>query len=148
MTRCQAEPAFDPRPVVLFDGECGLCDRSVRFLLRHERQATLRFAPLASDLSRQLLLAAGLDPARFDSVVLVDAQGTHSHSTAALRLAGYLQWPWRLAGLLLFVPRLIRDSVYNFIAHRRKQWFGTADVCKLADDVTRAHRQRILTEKC
>lgn len=137
-------PPSDPRPIVLFDGECGLCDRSVRFLLRHERQPRLHFAPLVSDLAQQLLRAGGKDPARFDSVVLVDAEGTHSHSTAALRLARYLRWPWRLGGLLLFVPRFIRDGVYNFIAHRRKKWFGTADICELAADVNPGQRQRIL----
>lgn len=144
MTRDHASPPPDPRPIVLFDGECGLCDRSVRFLLRHERQPTLQFAPLKSNVADRLLEAGGIEPGRFDSVVLIDSEGIHSHSTAALRLARYLRWPWRLGGLLLGVPRFVRDSVYNAIARRRKQWFGTADVCQLADDVAPDQRQRIL----
>lgn len=144
MTLHAPTPAPDPRPILLFDGECALCDWSVRFLLRHERAPILRYSPLQSDLAQRLLRQAGQDPSMFDSVVLIDAQGVHTHSTSALRLARYLHWPWRLAGLFLFVPRSLRDAVYNFISHRRKQWFGTADVCELASDVSEEQRQRIL----
>ncbi|MEM8710935.1 MAG: DCC1-like thiol-disulfide oxidoreductase family protein [Planctomycetota bacterium] len=121
------------RPLLLFDGECGLCTGSVRFILDRERDGRLHFASLQSALGRSVAEANGLDPDELSTLVLVDEEGGVSlRSTAALKVAaGHLRLPWRLAGVFRIVPRFLRDGVYRFIAARRIQWFGTADACEL-----------------
>jgi predicted DCC family thiol-disulfide oxidoreductase YuxK len=122
---------IDPavHPLVLFDGVCNLCHGVVRFAIARDRAARLRFAPLQSPAGRALLARAGLDPEALDGVVLIDAEGVHRRSTAALRLARSLGGPWRLAGWLLFVPRPLRDAVYDLLIRRRYRWFGRRDHC-------------------
>lgn len=130
-------------PVVLFDGECNLCNGAVQFVLDHERAAELRFATLGGEAARTLLdgivgearsreLRTG-DPARGPgSFVLVDGNRVLVESGAALRVAGYLKAPWRWAAVLVVVPRVLRDAAYRFVGRNRYRWFGRSASCRVA----------------
>ncbi len=101
----------------------------MRFLLERDRSARFRFAPLQSEVGRDLLLHFGLDADAFHSVVLLDADGAHARSDAALRCARELGAPWSWSWLLSAIPRALRDAVYEFVARRRYRWFGKQDAC-------------------
>jgi predicted DCC family thiol-disulfide oxidoreductase YuxK len=119
-------------PLILYDGGCGFCHRSVRFVLRHERNARLTFASLASPAGQATLARFGL-PVDYDrSVVLVEEGRAYTGSTGALRITKYLRWPWRLGGAFLLVPRPLRDAAYYFVALHRNRLPG-ADACALPD---------------
>lgn len=130
-----------PHPVILFDGVCNLCSASVQWIIERDRGATFRFASLQSDVARDLLAAHGVsidqdaDP---DSVMLVDRDGVHEHSDAALRIARGLGRPWSLAWSLRFVPRFVRDGLYRLVARNRYRWFGRKDACWLPTPDLRA----------
>src|SRR5688572_32290731 len=81
--------------VVIFDGVCKFCDRSVQFLLRHERAPHLRFAAAQSATGGTLRAYFGLDPLAFDSVVVIERGRACRKSSAALGLLPYLRWPWQ-----------------------------------------------------
>ncbi|MEA3247491.1 MAG: DCC1-like thiol-disulfide oxidoreductase family protein [Gemmatimonadota bacterium] len=104
--------------VLLYDGHCGLCSGIVRYILRHDPEGTLRFAPLGGAYARRALashpgLAAG------DSVVWLEGQRAFARSDAALRVAAYLGGWWRVAALARLVPRSVRDAAYAFVARHR-----------------------------
>jgi predicted DCC family thiol-disulfide oxidoreductase YuxK len=126
--------APDPaaHPIVLFDGVCNLCHGAVRFLLEHDEDARLRFAPLQSDLGRTLLTQHGLNADGLDTMVLVDADGAHLRSDAALRIVRELGPPWRWLRVLAALPRPLRDAAYDFVARNRYRWFGKKDACPMA----------------
>jgi predicted DCC family thiol-disulfide oxidoreductase YuxK len=131
----------DPRehPIVLFDGVCHLCAGVVRFAIARDSEARFRFAPLQSPLGRGLLARHGYDPDGIDAVVLVDGDGAHDRSTAALRLLAGLRTPWRLlARPLLALPRGLRDAVYGWIARHRYRWFGRSEECQVPTPEVRA----------
>ena len=134
-----------PRPLLLFDGGCALCNGTVRWLLRRDRQGRLHYAPLASDLGRRLLLEHGL-PAESDTVVLIDEQGAHRRSESVWRVLRLLPWPWRALSVVRVIPRFLRDAVYRFIARIRFRVFGRSDICKLQSSVAPEKRRRILEE--
>ena len=94
-------------PIVLFDGECGMCDRLVRWIIRRDRAAQFRFAPLQSPLGQTILTWFEHDPA-IDSLVLVERERLSVYSTASLRIAKRLPLPWCLAWVFLLVPRPLR----------------------------------------
>lgn len=130
--------------VILFDGVCALCDASVTFVLARDKDARFRFAPLQSDAARELLERSGaLDRwGKLDGLILVDGGRVHEGSTAALRIARGLSWPWTWLGALgLVVPRAFRDAAYRFVAARRYRWFGRFDACQLPRP---EHRGRFL----
>ena len=124
------------RPVLLFDGQCTLCDRSVQFILDREADSRLAFASLQSTVGRRLLdRAQGEVP---DSLVLVDDEGVHTRSEAALRVAGYLHRPWKWLRLARWVPMPVRDRAYDVVARNRYRWFGTRDECRIPTPDLRA----------
>lgn len=120
-------------PVVLFDGVCNLCNASVVWLLQRDERQRLRFASLQSPAARALLIEAGVVDFESlpDSILLVDAEGVHERSTAALRIAALLGFPFNLARVGFLVPRRLRDAVYALVARHRYRWFGRRDACML-----------------
>ncbi len=127
-----------PGPLLLFDGVCNLCDRSVQFVLDHEPAGSIRFASLQSDVGRETLAAYGLDTDDIDSVVFVDRGRAYIQSDAALAVAARLRAPWRWLVLGRAVPRPARDAAYGWIARNRYRWFGTRDACRVPTPQTRA----------
>jgi len=118
-------------PVVLFDGVCNLCDRSVQFILDRDPAGVFRFASLQSDTGRALMEAHQLDPDALSSIVVVDGDRAYMRSDAALRIARDLSAPWNALPAFRFVPRFLRDAAYELVARNRYQWFGTRESCRL-----------------
>jgi len=117
------------RPVLLFDGVCNLCSGSVQFLIEHDPEGTLRFAPLQSESAQALLEAVGLTDYDFDTIVLVEGEEYYTKSDAALRIARRLERPWSLLWVGRYVPRLLRDAAYDLVASSRYAVFGKKDRC-------------------
>lgn len=120
-------------PVLFFDGDCALCNASVRFVLRHERTVELRFAALQSAFAREKL--KGLDLP--DSLVLWLDDQILVKSDAALAVSAMLRgWP-AVFRYLKVVPKPIRDFFYDQVARLRKSFFGTSMHCALTHTVDR-----------
>lgn len=126
----------DP-PIVFFDGVCGLCNKAVDFLVRRDRRRTLRYAPLQGETAKRLLPALGTDRARW-SMLLLDADGLHDQSEAALRVARQLGGLLRVLSWARVVPRFLRDPIYRFVARNRYRWFGEKESCRLPSSAERA----------
>jgi predicted DCC family thiol-disulfide oxidoreductase YuxK len=109
-----------------------LCNRSVQFVLRHDRLRRYRFATSQSLSGRTLLTTHGLDPHMPVSVLLVDNGRGYTQSTAVLRVLAGFGPGWRLlAAAGRVCPRAWRDRLYRFVATRRYRWFGRNEVCLL-----------------
>ncbi|MGI9014282.1 MAG: thiol-disulfide oxidoreductase DCC family protein [Phycisphaerales bacterium] len=120
-------------PVILFDGDCNLCNNAVRWVIARDRRAVFSFASLQSEAARNLLQSRAANEFDIenlpDTVVMIDEKGVHIRSAAAIRIARSLGFPWSLLRVFMIVPRPVRDWVYNFIARRRYRWFGRGDSC-------------------
>jgi len=128
-------------PVVIFDGECGLCQSSVQFMLRNDPREVLRFAPRQSAIGQELLVRCGFADASPNSVVLVEGDRASTQSTAVLRIARYLRFPWNLGGLFTLVPAPLRDAVYSWVARNRFRFPKRTAACRLP---TERERRRFL----
>ncbi len=120
--------------VVLFDGVCNFCNGAVNFIIDRDPRAQFRFAALQSDIAAELLKQRGLVPDSSESsgtILLVEGDRVYHHSTAGLRIARRLRFPWMLSYAFIAVPRPLRDLVYRFIARNRYRWFGKSDACRL-----------------
>lgn len=136
--------------LVLFDGKCNLCNGAVQFIIDREREPTLKFAPLQSDVaSERLTEAMGADATKAlvlgangngdpDTIVLLEDGKAYTHSTAALRIAAHLGAPWRWALVFYVIPRALRDVVYRWIARNRYRWFGKTESCRVPTPELRA----------
>ncbi len=119
------------QPILLFDGECGFCNKSIQFILKHESKPKLKFAPLQSNVGQQLLTYFEIDAKKIDSIILIRGNQAFIKSCAALRVTQYLKalWPGLMA--FIIVPPFIRNLVYDWIAKRRMKWFGRVESCSL-----------------
>jgi len=109
---------------LLYDGDCGFCSRGVLFTYRRDPHARIRFASLQSGIGREMLSRHQI-PLDLTTVVLVDERGAHVRSTAVLRTARLLRWPWSWAYAGIAVPRPVRDAIYQRVARHRHR-FGPA----------------------
>ena len=130
-------PSLDQRGVgqrcfiALFDGECDLCNASVNFIIARDDRKGFRFASLQSAIGSRLLGQFGLSSERPDTVVLIEGNRAFTCSTAALRIARRLRWPWPLLFVLIVIPRFVRDFLYALLARNRYRWFGRSPSCRL-----------------
>ncbi len=118
-------------PIVLFDGVCNLCNRSVQFIIERDPEGRFRFASLQSGLGEELQTRLGIDSRGIDSILLVEGDRWYKESDAALRIARGMSGAWRLLWALRFLPRFLRDGAYRLIARNRYRWFGRQETCWL-----------------
>lgn len=115
--------------MVLFDGFCNLCNRSVQFIILRDPHARFRFAALDSAAARRLLEGIVIRGGLPDSVALLDGGRLYTRSGAVLRIARRLRFPWPLCYAAIIVPRALRDTLYDWIARSRYRWFGRREAC-------------------
>lgn len=120
-----------PLTIVVFDGQCLLCNGWVRFLLRHDRRGRLRYASIQGRTGQQLLADAGLRVEGLQTLLLVEDGRSWQHTGAIIRLLDRLGGPWRLAWLVWCVPAPLRDALYRLVARNRYRWFGKSQACML-----------------
>ena len=116
-------------PILLFDGVCNLCSGAVQWLIAHDPAARFRFASLQSDAGRALLAQHGLPLDALDTVVLVEGAHYWLKSSAALETARRLGGLWALAGILVLIPRPLRDTLYDWVARNRYARWGRRAEC-------------------
>ena len=117
-----------PSPMLVYDGTCGFCSRSVRFILRHERRHDLSFVTRNSELGKGLRRTHGLESV--ESMLWIEGGQVFAESGAVMKAAGYLGGWWRrLAVLGSFCPSFILNVVYKFIAKNRRRLSSKAAAC-------------------
>ena len=115
-------------PILVYDGCCGFCSRSVQFILRHERRHDLLFVTRESELGKRLRRTHRLESVQ--SMLWIEGGQAFAESAAALKAAGYLGGWWsRLAVLGSFCPPYLLNGVYKFIAKNRRRLSSGAVVC-------------------
>ena len=115
--------------VVLFDGTCAFCERSVVFIANRDPDQYFRFGASQSSRAAALLAPHGLAREATRSIILIEDGRVHLRSTAALRIAARLTWPWSMARLLLVVPVPVRDAAYRLVAFVRHRLAGRSNAC-------------------
>ncbi|MFN3917051.1 MAG: thiol-disulfide oxidoreductase DCC family protein [Flavobacteriales bacterium] len=107
-------------PILLFDGNCSFCNKSVQFILEKEKRKTFLFASLQSEIGKKLLTEHKV-PDYIDSIVLIKNGKAYWNSSAALRITKHLKGGYPLLQGLLIIPFFIRDFFYKLIAKNRQK---------------------------
>jgi predicted DCC family thiol-disulfide oxidoreductase YuxK len=125
-------------PILFFDGECGFCDRAIRFAMSHDAHGRLYAATLSGDTAQRALAPFAAMLRHVDSTVLYlpataeRGASVQIHSDAALSVLRLLGGVWGALGVAgLLVPRWLRDAAYKAFAKRRFRFFGRVDACQL-----------------
>lgn len=120
------------KKLILFDGFCNLCNTSVQFIIKHDKRNVFLFAPLQSDLGKQIIETYKIDTDKTDSILLYTPEtGIDYKSTAALKIASHLGFPINIISVFIITPPFIRNWIYDYIAKNRYTWYGKKDSCMI-----------------
>ena len=116
--------------LILFDGVCNLCNSSVQFVMKHDKDNRFIFTSLQGKTAENIIENFNIDTTKIDSILLFTPEEELFHkSTAALKIAHRLKFPINLMSVFFILPKFLRDIVYDFIAKNRYKWFGKRESC-------------------
>lgn len=120
------------KKLILFDGICNLCNSSINYVIKHDKDDVFMFAPLQSKVGKKIINDHNIDASKTDSIILYEhSKGVSFKSTAALKIASRLGFPRNLMAIFYVIPAFIRNWVYDYIAKNRYNWFGKQDACMI-----------------
>lgn len=122
---------YPDKPLILFDGVCNLCNGSVQFVIKHDKESKFLFASLQSDKGQEILKHLGLKTDNFDSFILLDKGKIYTKSSGVLKEAAILGGWFKIFTIFYLVPTFIRDLFYSFVAKNRYRFFGKKDACMI-----------------
>ncbi|MGB5437564.1 MAG: thiol-disulfide oxidoreductase DCC family protein [Maribacter sp.] len=120
------------KKIVLFDGICNLCNRSVQFIIKRDTQDEFRFATLQGEIGQRLILERTIDTSKVDSIILIEpGVAYYVKSDAALAIGMHLKGYRTISKVLNLIPSTLRDIVYDFVARNRYSWYGNKEQCMI-----------------
>ena len=119
------------KDIVIFDGECNLCNGVVGWLLKFAPKNAFQFVAFQSQYGQQLLTDYGFSPETLETVILIDHYGVKTHSDGFLKIVSKIPKWKNVAALLGFIPRMVRDSIYKAASKNRLKWFGSSKSCTI-----------------
>ena len=120
--------------LILFDGVCNLCNSSVNFIIKRDKNNYFKFVSLQSDIAKKILVQNNFLNQKNESIILIENNIIYQKSTAALKIAKHLSGIWKLFYIFILTPKFIRNFFYDIIAKNRYKWFGKREVCMIPDE--------------
>lgn len=122
---------MNSKKIILFDGVCNLCNSGVQKIIEKDDKNLFQFASLQSNFGQEFLQKNNLSTEEFNSMILIDGDKFYTRSDAALKIGKELKGIYKFSGLLLWIPKFIRNTVYDFVSSNRYKWFGKKESCWL-----------------
>lgn len=119
------------KAIIIFDGECNLCNGVVGWLLRFAPKDLFQFVAFQSQYGQELLQTYGFPLHQLETVILIDAHGVKTHSDGFLKIVSKIPKWKRVAALLAFIPKMLRDYIYKTASRNRLKWFGQSKSCTI-----------------
>ncbi len=119
------------KKIILFDGICNLCDKTVQFIIQNDVKDVFRFVPLQSQLGEEILKHIGVDRSAIDSIILYEPGIAYYYKAdAALKIAKELKSWHRFLSYFSFLGG-INNLFYDYIAKNRYRWYGKKETCMI-----------------
>lgn len=116
------------QPILFFDSDCLLCNRSVQWLIRRDRRKQILFAPLQGKTATKLLPYPLIQ--ELNTLVFWENGQTLTRSRAVFRALEHLDSPWNKLSFLKITPKFLSDALYRLVAKYRKRFSRNApDSC-------------------
>ena len=117
--------------LILFDGECILCNKAVQFIIKRDTKEIFKFASLQSTYGKELLRKIGGDQTPWNSLVLIEGSQYYLKSEAVLKILKEISGFSIVFHLLRLLPQNILDKLYMITAKIRYKLFGRTNSCTI-----------------
>lgn len=117
--------------IILYDGYCKLCNASLKFILKRDKQKVFQYYPIQSPEAELLLTRRFTDESIPDSVILLSGRELYIKSEAFLKILPHLGKGYNLLKVFKIIPLKLRDKIYDWIAINRYKWFGKKEQCSV-----------------
>lgn len=126
-----------PKTILFYDGDCGVCNKAVQFILKNETNHAIYFAALQSSFAIESLRKYGVSELQMDTMYYVVNNQLFERSTAWIMILKQMSQPWRFVATILgLIPAPLRNSGYNWFAKKR-HLFSQADHCLIPHSNTK-----------
>ena len=120
---------MEQKKIILFDGECVICNGFAQFLLDRDKKGVFKYGTLQSQTGKALRNNYGI-PDNVDSVILIKNNKSYIYSEAAIEtLKEMPYWSWVV--VFYIIPKPARNAIYKWIARNRYSWFGKREACRI-----------------
>ena len=120
------------KKIILFDGVCNLCNSAINYVIDHDKQDVFRFVSLQSKLGLYIQEYLGIENSNLETIILyIPNEAYYIKSTAAIKIMATFPGVWKLMSVFIFIPSVIRDIAYTYIANNRYKWYGKKESCRI-----------------
>ncbi len=127
------------KKIILFDGVCNLCNGSIQFVIKRDRDDVFRYAALQSEAGQRLVSERNIDLSKVDSILVIEPGVAYfTKSDAALNIGRHLKGYRTISTLLHLIPSVLRNIIYDLIARNRYKWYGKKEECMVPAPELRA----------
>lgn len=117
--------------VILFDGECKLCNASINFIIDKDPDGYFKFCHVQSKQGKEILAYFNFPTDFYETVLYVKAHIFYDKSDAFFEIVKTLKFPWRAISIFYVLPKFLRDWLYDRVALNRYRFFGKYNICLL-----------------
>ncbi len=125
-------------PLIIYDGACGFCNRTVRLIAALDKAKRFYFAPNSGETASRLLRRFNIEGEEHHTLIFIYRNAYFTRSRAVIEICNHIRHLKWLGILLRCLPFSLREWGYRQIAHRR-YWFGRTDSCPLPPAQLRKH---------
>ena len=115
--------------IILFDGVCNLCNNSVLFIIKRDKNNYFKFASIQSEFGQNFIHKYQLPEHKLDTLFLFEDHKILTKSTAVFKIAKHLNGFSKYLYYCIYIPKFLRDAIYDIVAKNRYQWFGKYNKC-------------------
>ena len=124
--------------IIIFDGICNLCNATVLFLINRDKKNIFKFVSMQSDIAKQIFKEYNINFKNLDTIIFIEKNDFYIKSDAIIRIFKKLNYPWKVFYFLKFIPKFIRDRIYDIVANNRYNWFGRRNTCMIPSNETKS----------
>ena len=124
-------PQDTKQSIIFFDGVCNLCEGFIQWIIRRDSDGYFQFSSLQSDFAHAFFEAKKEDLGDLNTVLLYHEGEFYKESDVSFEVIRRLGFPWVLLYPFRLLPRMIRDSIYRWVAKNRYRWFGKKEACMI-----------------
>ena len=122
---------MDDHHIIIFDGVCNFCHRSVNFIIKYDHDDKFIFVPMQSPIAQKLIAKYHFETYQCDSLILIKNEISYTRSDAIIQIIRELDGYWRMIVILNIIPKPIRDYFYTLFSKHRYRLFGKKENCPI-----------------